>query len=119
MNIRAIARWTGTFGVAFLIALLPAATRAAGAEGSSPPLASVIDEAPVCRIDDPEGRSTRVDTGAQIAQIRALIAADAAAAGGSDSDGGPVVLNNRGYNYDARTVVDPALLQFEAQRLGR
>jgi hypothetical protein len=48
-----------------------------------------------------------------------MIAADTAAAGGPEGDGGVVVLNNRGYNYDAGAIVDPRLLQFEAQRLGR
>lgn len=76
-------------------------------------------DAPVCRLDDPAQRSTRIDTGARIAQIRAMIAADAAAAGGSGGEGDFVALGNRGYNYDANTLVDPALIEFEARRQGR
>jgi hypothetical protein len=119
MTSRTLVRWTCAFGIAFSLAVLPAAVRAADAAGSSPLFTPLVDDAPTCRIDDPEGRFQRIDTSAQIAQIRAMIAADTAAAGGPEADGGVVVLNNRGYNYDAGTIVDPRLIEFEAQRLGR
>jgi hypothetical protein len=119
MTSRTLVRWIRAFSIAFSIAVLPVAVRAADAAGSFPPFTPIADDAPTCRIDDPEGRFRGIDTSAQIAQIRAMIAADTAAAGGPEGDGGVVVLNNRGYNYDAGAIVDPRLLQFEAQRLGR
>lgn len=77
-------------------------------------------DAPVCQVGDAAQRSTRIDTAARIAQIRAMIAAEAAAAaGGSGGEGDFVALGNRGYNYDANTVVDPSLIEFEARRQGR
>lgn len=76
-------------------------------------------DAPMCRVDDPSGRAARVDTSAKIAQIRAMIAAEAAASGESAGEGGFVALGNRGYNYDAGALVDPSLLEFEARHQGR
>ncbi len=73
-------------------------------------------DAPVCRLDAPTPRSARIDTGARIAQIRALIAAEATAAG---ADGDFVAISNRGYNYEPDTIVDPALIEFEARHQGR
>ena len=119
MTSRTLVQWTRVFGIAFSLAVLPTAARAADAADSFPLFTPLVDDAPTCRIDDPEGRFQRIDTGAQIAQIRAMIAADTAAAGASEGDGGVVVLNNRGYNYDAGAIVDPRLIEFEAQQLGR
>jgi hypothetical protein len=72
-------------------------------------------EAPVCRADDPARRASSAATAEKLARIRALMAAEAAAA----PEGTPevVVLNNRGYNYDSGAVVDPSLIEFEARRL--
>lgn len=126
-------------GVALAIAMLATAPRVARAEGpagpavaaeSASPLATdwlaaaplfpAASEAPSCRVEDPANRSTAADTGAKLAQIRALLAADAARAGaGSGAGGDVVVLSNRGYNYDADELVDPALIEFEARRRGR
>jgi hypothetical protein len=98
---------------------------AAGAEGSavSPPgrwlaaasQATGASEAPTCRVDDPAHRSTAADTGAKLAGIRALLAAEAAESDARDV----VVLSNRGYNYGSDAVVDPALIEFEAGRQER
>ena len=76
-------------------------------------------DAPVCRLEDPTQRSARIDTGARIAQIRALLAADAAASGASGAEGEFVAISNRGYNYQPDTLVDPALIEFEARHPGR
>ncbi len=73
-------------------------------------------DAPVCRLDAPAPRSARIDTAAGIAQIQALIAAEAAAAG---AEGEFVAISNRGYNYQPDTLVDPALIEFEARHQGR
>jgi hypothetical protein len=72
-------------------------------------------EAPVCRAGDPAARQASARTAAQIARIRAQLMADAARAPGGQDE--VVVLNNRGYNYDASAVVDPSLVEFEAKRL--
>lgn len=73
-------------------------------------------DAPVCRLDAPTPRSARIDTGARIAQIQALIAAEAAASG---AEGDFVAISNRGYNYQPDAIVDPALIEFEARHQGR
>jgi len=81
------------------------------------PLAA--SDAPVCRLDDPHQRSTRIDTGARIGQIRSLIAAQAAASSASGAEGDFVAISNRGYNYQPDTIVDPALIEFEARHQRR
>lgn len=68
-----------------------------------------------CRVDPSAQRTARAATAEKIARARAMLAAEAAASGGS----GVVVLNNRGYNYEAGAVVDPGVVEFEAQRLAR
>lgn len=74
-------------------------------------------EAPACRAGDPGQRAATANTAAQIARIRALIAAEAASAPQDPS--GFMVLDNRGYNYQAQAVVDPSLIEFEARRQAR
>lgn len=97
----------------------PAATdAAAGFLSTLSPDRLGASDAPVCHVDDAAQRSARIDTGARIAQIRALIAADAAAAGSSGEEGF-VAISNRGYNYDVNTLVDPAVVEFEARWQGR
>ncbi|HEY8493393.1 MAG TPA: hypothetical protein VIN04_05835 [Myxococcota bacterium] len=71
-------------------------------------------EAGVCRIDDP-GQAVAIESAGQIAQLRALIAAEAEGA----ESAGFVPLNNRGYNYGAGAIVDPGVVRFEAERLAR
>ena len=116
--------------LAMVIALMSSGSLSARAENPSSPDETAgflstrsperlgTSDAPVCQVDDAAQRSARVDTGARIAQIRALIAAEAAAAG-SGGEEGFVAISNRGYNYDANTVVDPSLIEFEARRQGR
>jgi len=74
-------------------------------------------EAPACRADDPAVRSATAQTAARIAQIRAMLEAEAAAS--PEGPGEVVVLGNRGYNYGASAIVDPSLVEFEAKRLSR
>lgn len=78
----------------------------------SAPLLPGPDQASTCRVDDPGRRATRAETAEKIAQIRTMLAAEAAASGG----GGSGALNNRGYNYGSSAVVDPGLVEFEAQQ---
>jgi hypothetical protein len=115
---------------------LAAAPAARAADGDAPisvadPLAAAADplatdwlggpvlpgpsEAPVCRAGDPAARQASARTAAQIARIRAQLVADAARAPAGEDE--VVVLNNRGYNYDASAVIDPSLVEFEAKRL--
>ncbi|MCL4685744.1 hypothetical protein KJ059_13460 [Myxococcota bacterium] len=134
MTLRTLALCAGAFGAGFALLLLPPAPADAGAEGSASsdaaagvsalsdtpwlaevPLFAGAGDAPVCRVDDAAGRSTAIDTGAKLARVRELLAAEAAAAGAEDV----VVLSNRGYNYGADALVDPALIEFEARRQGR
>lgn len=81
---------------------------------SATPLLPEAVEAPACRADDAALRSTRADTAAKIAQIRTLLAAEAARA--PQGQDGFMVLNSRGYNYGGNAVVDPSLIEFEARR---
>ena len=123
-------------GAAFSIALLGAGAGSVQASGANPPESTAIpnhplstdwltaapllpgaSEAPACRADDPGRRAAQVGTAAKLARIREMLAAEAARA-----EGGPgevVVLGNRGYNYGANAIEDPALIEFEARRLGR
>ena len=121
---------TRSLVLAVAIALASSGSLSARAENSSSPADAAgflstlpadrlgASDAPVCHVDDAAQRSTRIDTAARIAQIQAMIAAEGAAAG-SGGEEGFVALSNRGYNYDANTVVDPALIEFEARRQGR
>jgi hypothetical protein len=89
------------------------ATRAADPLGAGSLLPDP-HEAGVCRVADP-GQAVAIDTAGQIAQLRALIAAEAEAA----ESAGFVPLNNRGYKYGADAIVDPGMVRFETQRLAR
>jgi hypothetical protein len=81
---------------------------------SATPLLPESTEAPACRPDDPARRASRASTAAKIAQVRTLLAAEAAHA--PEGDGDFRVLNSRGYNYGGNAVVDPSLIEFEARR---
>lgn len=83
---------------------------------ASPLLPEPVD-APACRPDGPAQRAAGARTAAKIAEIRALLAAEAARS--PEAPEGFMVLNNRGYNYGANAVVDPSLVEFEARRLAR
>jgi hypothetical protein len=110
--------------LALCASLAFAAAPAAGDGEPAHPLSSDWLTAPLlpgpsastCRVDDTGRRSARGQTAEKIARARAMLAAEAAASG----EGGVVVLNNRGYNYGSSAVVDPGLVEFEAQqRLAR
>jgi hypothetical protein len=114
---------------AFCAGLSLAAAPAARADGpgaehplstawlSASPLLPEPLDAPACRPDGPAERAAGARTAAKIAEIRALLAAEAARS--PETPEGFMVLNNRGYNYGASAVVDPSLVEFEARRLAR
>jgi hypothetical protein len=130
MTSRTLATIAALVGLA-LAAAPPAQADASDAAGADAALAHPLStdwlaatpllpepvEAPACRADDPGQRAARAQTAAQIARIRALVAADAARAPGDPS--GFRVLGNRGYNYQAQAIVDPSLIEFEARRRAR
>lgn len=107
-------------GAALMLAPMPAARAGEPAhplstDWLSAPRLPGPSEASTCRADDPARRSARAQTAERIAQVRAMLAAEAAASGGGDA----VVLNNRGYNYGSNAVADPVLVEFEAQQRAR
>lgn len=109
-----------TLGAGLTLAPMPAAradepAHPLSTDWLSAPLLPDPGEASTCRVDASAQRSVRAQTAERIAQARAMLAAAAAATGGGDA----VVLNNRGYNYGSNAVVDPGLVEFEAQQRGR
>jgi hypothetical protein len=74
--------------------------------------AATSSDGPQCNNDGPEAEIAK--SGASIEQIQAQILAQLAAQGGSDPNA-PILLNNRGYNYNAGIPADR--IAGEAQRL--
>jgi hypothetical protein len=81
----------------------------------SAPWLPVPPEGPACRPDPPAASRSA----AALAELRARLAAEMAAAQGDPDAEGFVVLNGRGHNYGPAETTDPSLLEFEARRLSR
>lgn len=110
--VRDVTTILGSLALAWTLALLSPGVRVVRADGAVPPSASASDaDGPTCEADS-------AGAGDEVAEVllhiqRLQIERMAASAGADPSDGGIVVLNNRGYNQGPPDLSLPSAIELE------